>query len=151
MRIPVLSLLVSFYSPDGQFGSHVLEMPEAPLTAQAVLDIQTSLAMEYNTTAIALLNWGFLLDETTHPSSGSPYSYFLTYSFSAEYGKGFGFITYMAECPIYTLTDLRSVEEELRASVQAWAVHLVSCKALREPTPDHLQKYWEAWQLRNQG
>lgn len=139
------SFLVSFITPGGQLelthGSHVVNLPESPPTARAVMDLQASIAMEYGTKSAALLNWDFLPDSSIHPGGAGPYCYFLTYASASEHGARFGSITLLRSEPIRTLADLRYVEEGLRSEFQYREVHLVSCKALKEPTQELLQGY----------
>lgn len=124
-------------------GSHVIYLPEAPSTAQAVLDMQVSIAMEYNLNGVVILGWDLLPDEYTHPSGGRPYSYFIVHSGTFEHTTGLGSLTYLIEEPTCTLDALRFVEETIRSGMQAQEIRLVSCKALREPTPQELQDYEE--------
>jgi hypothetical protein len=139
------SFLVSFTIPGGElgltYGSHVLDLPEAPSTAQSVVDLQASMAMEYGSHDAILLTWDLLPDSSIHPGGSGPYCYFLTYSFASAHGAGLGSMTTLRTELICTLTDLRFVEEWARSQIQAREVHLVSCKALREPTQQLLQDY----------
>lgn len=131
---------VSFTIP-GKFGftygSHVIDLPTTPLSGLPLLDIQRSLAMDYGTSSAALITWSLLPDEDTHPSGGPPYSYFL--SFVSE--SGAGSMIRLCHTPICSLPDLRMIEETIRSSLQAPKIHLISCIALREPTPQQLKEF----------
>lgn len=141
------AFLVSFISstPYGvAHGSHVVDLPEAPVTMRAVLDLQATIGMEYGADAI-LTTWDYLPDASAHPSVTSPYSYFLTYAYkNACGGLGQGVMAFMRARPIITINDLRSAEEFVRARLQSTEVHLVSCKAVREPTPGLLSSFEQA-------
>jgi hypothetical protein len=139
------SYLVSFTTPGGQYGSHVMEMEEAPLTAEAFEGLQDIMAMEYGTHNAALLSSDLLPDSSTHPGGSGPYSYFLTFSFVSEQSTGFGSASFRCTELICTLADLRFVEERMRSELQTREVHLVSCKAVKEPTPQLMQDS-EQWQ-----
>lgn len=138
---------VSFTTPGGligfTYGSTVIELPGAPSTHQAVLDLQKSIAMDYGATSAILLTWDFLPDSSSHPSGSSPYGYFLTYFHISRNTGGPGSISILREHVIGSLVDLRFVEEYIRSDNQAGEVHLMSCKALKDPTPQLLQGYEE--------
>lgn len=141
------AFLVSFIAStpyEVNHGSHVVDLPEAPITMRAVRDLQSTMGMEYGADAI-LVNWDYLPDADTHPSITSLYPYFLSYAYRTGYrGLCQGVMDYLCESPILTNSGLRSVEEFVRASIQATEVHLVSCKAMREATPDLLHRFEQA-------
>lgn len=147
------AFLISFDYPAGQFGlkhgSHVYDLPEAPSTAQTVYDLQDGLGMEYSISHVAILNWDFLPDRCTHPGGSSPYNYFLTYAFVSQHNSGLGSMGYLCSEPICTLTEVRTTEERIRSDIQVLEVYLVSCKALRESTPQHLQNYEQMRRFNN--
>ena len=138
------SFLVSFHYAGNQFGitygSHIVELAEAPTSVQAVMDLQYSLGMEYGVDITVLIAWD-ILPEPVYPSGNGPYSYFLTFSFVNAQGPGLGSMTYVSSRPIVTLDDLRFTEEWLRSDMQAERAHLVSCKPLKEPTRQELDDY----------
>lgn len=111
---------------------------------RAVLDLQATIGMEYGVDA-TLTTWDYLPDASAHPSITSPYSYFLSYAYQNACG-GFsqGVMTFVRDRPIVTIGDLRFVEEFVRARWQSTEAHLVSCKAIREPTPDLLSDFEQA-------
>jgi len=141
----VSSYLVSFYHPAGQYGitygSHVVDLPHEPSSAQAVLDLQASIGMYYGMAGTTIISWDFLHDGNTHPSGSSPYSYFYSYNYTTYNGFGFnnGTATFMR--PIDTLDDVHMLERKLCLSEQVQNVHLMSCKALGEPTTQMLHDY----------
>lgn len=108
---------------------------------QAVLDLQVSIGMEYGTTRAAITAWDLLPNRDSHPSGGSPYCYFITFTSLLGHGRGFGSTDFMRSSPICTVDDLRAVEEYLRSWQQASELYLLSCKSLKETTPGSLLKY----------
>ncbi len=136
------ALLVSFILPNNRYGSHVVDLPEAPSTLQSVLDLQACIALEYGVEYAPLVAWDLLPDVDTHPGGSAPYSYFLMCTFELAHGREFGSMSLASSTPICTLADVRSVEEWIRSQKQSHhLVHLLGCKALSEPTPQLLHDY----------
>lgn len=135
------SYLISFHTLGGKLGSHVVDLPEAPATGQAISDLKVCMGLEYGAQHLVLLNWDILPDSAAHPSIIGAYAYFLTYACITSDGILLGSQTVLRSRPICTLADLRFVEEDVRSGMQALEVHLVSCKALREPTAALLSEY----------
>ena len=100
-----------------------------------------SIAMDYGAPSAILLTLDFLPDSSSHPSGISPYCYYMSYYQVSANTEGPGSITFLREQIIGSLVELRFVEEWIRSDIQAGEVHLMGCKALKEPTPELLQHY----------
>jgi hypothetical protein len=145
------SFLVSFISLSGDIGSHVLELPIAPSTTQAAQDLQTSLGHEYGMSAVCIQNWDILPDGPSHPSGdGGPYAYFVSYQYVSEAGLHCGSEGQLHQYPLISLARIRRAEEDLRSRLSAVRVHLLSCKPMREATPQHLRRYLDSLRIANQ-
>ena len=141
--------LVAFTVPGGRYGltygSHVVTLDGPPRTVEAVMDLLSTIAMEYESKVASLVNWELLPDAESHPGI-SPYCYFVTYARIGEHGINGGCTTMLQDQPICTLEDVRHIEEAIGSDPQmkaAWQgeIHLVCCKPLVGASASLLEKY----------
>lgn len=145
--------LVSFFYPTGNihfphtYGSHVVDLWGEPMTTRAIWDLESTMGLELGIQGVNIMTWDFLPDENAHPSSGRPYAYHAAYH-CHDFGNStsLGRCTLLRDSAICTLSDLRDAEGDIRRLDNSRReVHMISCKAIREPLPEHLQHYNAGW------